>query len=134
MVSKKKGSGNLFDKTKNIFRSNYTTIVIAIVIISFVVHLVYVLSTKFTKTITVKKTYTGVEDESSGNGYYDMYTTYMVVDTNNEVYQVSNSLWFWEWDAPEEWGKLSKGQTYTVNGYGKRVGFFGMYPQIVKVE
>ena len=131
MVSKKKGSGFLSD---SFFYRRYSGIAIAIVIIAFIVHLVYVFSTKFTKTITVKKTYTGVEDESSGSGYYDMYTTYMVVDTNNEVYQVTNSLWFWEWDAPEEWGKLNKGRTYTVNGYGKRIGFFGMYPQIVKIE
>lgn len=132
MVSKKKGSGFLSNTLTNIL-SNILSI-IAIAIISFVVHLVYVFSTKFTKTITVKKTYTGVEDESSGNGYYDMFTTYMVVDTNNNVYQVSNSVWFWEWDAPEEWGKLSKGRTYTVNGYGKRMGLLGMYPQIITIE
>lgn len=111
---------------------NKIIIYVLIGLIGVILTAAYSLSTHFTKEITVEKTYTGVK--GSGGKYSSIESQYMVIDTKGHIYEVTNSLWYMQWDASEEWAKLEKGKTYNVSGFGKRLGIMGMYPHIVRVH
>ncbi len=90
-------------------------------------NITYYNTTKFTKTITVRKVYTRNRSKDTGDQYF-------VVDTDNKVYQVDN-LWFkLDFNRADDWASLVEGHTYKVHGYGKRVGVADMYPTITSVE
>jgi predicted heme/steroid binding protein len=93
-------------------------------------HIGYTYSTRFTTTIHVLRTYTSLEFE----GNHTFQTTYHVVDINGRVYDVSNSLWLWEWGAADKWARLQKGNAYTVSGYGKYIKFVDMHPNITRIH
>ena len=105
-------------------------IALAVFVLAFVAHAVYVVATRFTRTITVRRLYTGVEMEGSGRSTYAE-TTYMVADTQGRVYQVSNSLWLWAWDKEQLWSSMQEGGTYVVRGYGTYHSAMGIYAHIV---
>lgn len=113
--------------------STYYTIIIAFVLLSIIAHVIFVFTTRFTKTITVRKTYTGLEDDSTSQ-YTNIHVTYNVVATNGEIYDVVNSLWLWSWDKSAIWAKLKPGKTYTVHGYGYYIGMLDWHPCIVHVD
>ena len=114
----------------NLFRKNsYGGVTIVLVILFMLMHMVYVYSTRFTKRITVQRTYTSLESESRNS----IRTTYHVVATSGHVYDVSNSFWLWSWGAADKWAALQKGKTYTVSGYGKYVSMLDAHPQITRV-
>ena len=125
----------MFNNYQNAFTntSTYYTLMIALFVILILAHIIFVFTTRFTKTITVRKTYTGLEDDSTTQ-YTDMHVTYNVVDTEGEVYDVVNSLWLWSWDKAGTWATLKTGKTYTVHGYGYYVGMLDWHPCIVHVE
>lgn len=111
-------------------------IAIAIFVAVFAAHAIYVVATRFTRTITVRRLYTGVEMESAGYSSGGSYaeTTYMVADTQGRVYQVSNSLWLWAWDKEQLWSSMQEGRTYVVRGYGTYHSALGVYAHIVGAE
>jgi hypothetical protein len=101
-------------------------------IVMTVVHASYTLSTQFTKTIAVDRTFTGVEGTAVSDSTL-IQTTYNVVDRKGEVFEVVNSLWLWSWDKPMMWALFKPGKTYRVHGFGKYVGILSWYPSIVHV-
>ena len=105
-------------------------IVLPVFVAALVAHAVYVVATRFTRTITVRRLYTGVETESTSSGYYSG-TTYMLTDTQGRVYQVSNSFWLWSWDKERVWSSMEEGRTYVVHGYGAYHSALGMYAHVV---
>jgi hypothetical protein len=114
----------------NTFTTNiYSGMAIAIIVVSTIVHMVYVYSTRFTKRITIQRAYTSIEDDP-----HSIHTTYHVVATSGHVYDVSNSIWLWSWGAADKWAALQKGKTYTVSGYGKYFSMVDMHPQITSVS
>lgn len=96
-----------------------------IIVVLFVGGLIYQLFTGFTKTITVSKTYTDIV-----GGRYSSSSRYMVVDTNNNIYNFSDVWWRGDFNRVEEWNELKPGKKYRVNGWGYRVQWLGQYPQI----
>lgn len=82
---------------------------------------------KFTdsrKTIIPKEKYIKVGDGSS---------RFMIVDENNEHYQVSKLLWKFKFDNAEEYSKIETGKDISVHYYGLRYPFLRMYPKIYMV-
>ena len=103
-----------------------TLVLLAIVVLA-TWNITYYNTTKFTKTITVRKVYTRNRSKDTGDQYF-------VVDTDNKVYQVDN-LWFkLDFNRADDWASLVEGHTYKVHGYGKRFGVADMYPTITSVE
>ncbi len=123
---------NIF-KIETYYKDNEFTIIFYIIsfillVVGFLIRkIVYVNTTKFTKTITVRKVYTRNRKKNIGDEYF-------VVDTNNTIYQVGNLWYKLDFNRADDWVSLVEGQTYKVHGYGKRYGFADMYPIIYSIE
>jgi hypothetical protein len=120
-------------KASNFYLKHNVKIYIIFFAITFIMWPIYIHTTSFTKKITVDKTYNDIQT-NYGSRYSDINNSFMVHATDGHIYEVSNSFWLWEWNDEEQWGKLKKGQTYIVKGYGKKVGMFHIHPQIVSVK
>lgn len=101
---------------------------IRIVVLILVVYYTYVGTTSFTRTIEVAQHI----DYVSGIGRM-LYASNMIVDTNNNVYEVSNSLLLLKMNAAENIAQLKPGSKYVVKGYGVRVPILSLYPVITQV-
>ena len=86
------------------------------------IHGAYVFSTKKQEKIYVMDTYQRVHCGS---------TFFMVVDGEGRHFHVGNSLWFWRWNAVEDWHRIQRGYPLTVQYYGWRVPALGWFPNIV---
>jgi hypothetical protein len=107
-------------------------VILTLVGILFVtlLHAAYALGTQFTKTITVDRTFTGVEGETNANTS-TIQTSYNVIDIKGDLFEVVNSLWLWSWDKTRTWSLLKPGEQYQIHGFGKYVGMLNWYPSIV---
>ena len=56
------------------------------------------------------------------------------MDENANVYKLSNSVFLLHFTSAEVMMKLEKDKQYVVKGYGWRVPFLGMYPNIVSAN
>jgi hypothetical protein len=106
---------------------------VVVFLVLTVAHAGYVYSTRFTRTITVDRTFTGVEGESVSPSMTSVHTSYNVVDDTGEMFEVVNSPWLWSWDKTNVWGSLKPGKKYRIHGFGKYVGMLDWYPSIVHV-
>ena len=88
-------------------------------------HFSYSYFSQKNKNIEVSDKYT-----FDSNGY----TNFMIVDTKNKHYKVSNNLWFWKWDSIEDWYSIKKGTTLPICYYGYRVPFLGFFPNIISLN
>jgi len=107
--------------TKLLF--DYPVLIYLIVLIIFAFGLViYVYLFPFERTITIKDK----SEYASGKVIYNT-----VFDTKGKVYQVANAWPLLHFSSAEVFMKLEKGKTYKVRGYGKRVSFIGLFPNII---
>ena len=102
----------------------YLSILIAIFILNFV----YVYSTRFERTITIKEKY----NYASG-GSRNLTVSNTVMDETGNVYVIGNSLPLLHFTAAEILMKIEKDKTYRVQGYGWRIPILGMFPRITKL-
>lgn len=89
-------------------------------------NIIYVYSTKFKKTITVDEKHTYGSNNAKGNQ--------SISDTNNNIYILKNSIYVLHWTSVEVFNKLDNGKTYEIEGYGIRVPFLGLFPNITKAK
>ena len=61
-------------------------------------------------------------------------TTYTVVDTNNNIYNVNNAWFIGDFNKAEDYNLMDKGSTYKVKGFGFRVDMLGWYPTIYNIQ
>lgn len=111
--------------------SAWFVVLVVVLVLLLIGHAVYAYSTAFTRTLTIRKTYTGVDSASSDSHGSDIFTTYNVVASSGQVYEVVNSLWYWSWNKVDTWGAMRAGGTYRVTGYGVYSGFMGWVPYIL---
>lgn len=64
------------------------------------------------------------------------FTNFMIVDNKGRHFNVNNSFWFWKWDSIEDWANVETNieKKITVNYYGYRIPFLGMFPNIVGIS
>lgn len=98
--------------------------IIAVILIT--INALYVFSTQFTKRITVKKKYTYGSRRARGSQ--------QISDNDNNIYTVTNSFLMFHFTSAELFNKLDKGRTYDVSGYGVRIPFLGMFPNITSIN
>lgn len=58
---------------------------------------------------------------------------YMIVDTDNNTYQISDLFWIGKFDSTDLYNKLEIGQAYLVEITGVRNQFLSWYPNINKI-
>ena len=96
-------------------------ILLAIIIISNITILFF---TQTTKIITVKEKYIRA----------GRYSTFRIVDTNDESYELSDNILLMEFNSADDYAKMQVNQTYKVYAYSFRLPFLSMFPKIYKFE
>jgi hypothetical protein len=99
---------------------------VGVVVILFYV---YYLTTRFTKTIHIRKDF----GYHSGMGRY-MMSSNMVVDEHQNPYNVRNSVLLLHFSAASTMARIEPNKTYHVKGYGLHIPQLGMYPNITQVR
>lgn len=84
----------------------------------------YVLGSRFKKTITIKTKYT----TSSGSKI-----VYTVVDSNNNVYTIENVWFFGNFEKAQIYNSININSNYNVSGYGYTINMISLYPSIYGV-
>ncbi len=59
---------------------------------------------------------------------------YLIIDTNESVYQVTDSLFLTKFDASDRYAAIHIGKTYQVVIGGYRNHFFSWYPNILSIK
>ena len=106
-----------------LFREN-NTFIIVIAVFLFLSFL-YSRITYFEKEITVKEI---------NNTFYGKYGSNIIVDTDDNIYSVSNTIYYLHFQAVELYAKIDSGKKYKIRGYGKRIPFLGMMPIIIDAK
>ena len=89
----------------------------------------YSYKTHFEKQITIDDKFERiVGNDNSVNQVFS------VSDTENNIYKVSKSFWYWKWYSTETWNNLKKNETYKIEGYGVRFGPLSLYPNIISAQ
>lgn len=97
--------------------------IVVIGLLGFILGAAYTFGTSFEKTITIKeRPPLGVEQNKR------------VKSLDGDWYMVADNVYQLKFRSFDTWGDLEEGQTYKVKGYGWRVGFFSMFPNIVDIE
>lgn len=60
--------------------------------------------------------------------------TYMVIDSNNNSYKISDLLYIWKFNSTDLYTSLEIGKNYKITTSGIRLKMFSKYPNINKVE
>ena len=108
-----------------IYFHRFNLILLLILFLSVIFNILLYYTTHFEKTITIKDKYTRYRRHGSN---------YNVVDENNNIYQVGN-VWFkFDFNRAEDYNKLEKGKKYKVEGYGIRLPMIDMYKNIYQVD
>ncbi len=85
-------------------------------------HGVYAFGTSETKFIKIKEKY-----KFDRNGF----TEFMIIDENDNHYNVNNSVWYWKWNSIEDWHKIETSKQIDIKYYGWRVPLLGLFPNII---
>ena len=104
------------------FPANLFIITLVILIIVSIFRIIYDFSTPFTKTITLKEKYLRNAGRSRD--------VYMIVDTDNNIYQLSDVWYRGEFNMANDYVGLEIGKKYKLTGYGNRVHFLSWYPYV----
>ena len=85
-------------------------------------HGIYAFSTEKTDAILVSKKY-----KMNRGGFTD----FMIIDEDGRHFNVNNSLWYWKWNAIEDWHSIDEKKQILIKYYGWRVPVLGLFPNIV---
>lgn len=98
---------------------------VLLIVLFLVTNMFYSYFTSFEKIITVK------EKDSMRSGKYGKN---IISDTDGNVYTVENSIYYEFFTAMELFTKIELNQPYKVKGFGYRIPFLGIYPNIIRAS
>ncbi len=84
----------------------------------------YIWTTRKEKNIVVKQKFTIT---SWG------FTRYIIIDSNSQIYEIANSIWFIKQDAINDWVKLKINKKYKICCYGITSRSIGTKEQIIDI-
>ena len=123
-MSKNKGTTSMFSKEDKAQMKFYVTVLAVFMAVFYT----YYFFTRFThRKITINK-----DDMLKSNG--QSASKNLVSDSNGVIYSVSSSPLILHFTSSEVLNTLEAGNTFIISGYGKRVPFLGLYPQIVSIK
>lgn len=93
---------------------------------SYLCNYLFYLATRDTKAIIVKEKYIK-------SMYRQTVLGYMIVDTDNNHYQIKGSLLNFEFNNPEMYSSAEINSVIKIEYYGFRSQFLGIYPIIYKI-
>lgn len=109
---------------EKLISNNVTLLIVIAILLPILIRCIYVYSTPFSRTITIKQK----NDYSRGRT-----TSNTVADVTGEVYEVANSYPVLHFTASENWSTLEVGKSYKVTGNGIRIPILSLYPNIVTI-
>lgn len=105
-----------------------SAIIVTIVIGSLALSPMYAYMTDDVVTVTVK------DKERIMTGSGDTLSSKFLVYTDGEVFENTDSPWYWKWNSADIQNNLEVGQTYTIKVYGWRIPFFSMFRNVVEIK
>lgn len=117
-------------KIKQICRKINISNVVSILIIFFI--LVFIFLALFFNYLNPKSYTIEIKDKfiKNGNGS----GKYLVVDTNNKTYEISDLLFIGKFNSTDIYNSIDIGRSYKVYTTGFRIHIFSLYQNINKVE
>lgn len=110
---------------EKLISNNVTLLIVIAILLPILIRFIYVYSTPFSRTITIKQK----NDYSRGRTISNT-----VADVTGEVYEVANSYPVLYFTASENWSTLEVGKSYKVTGNGIRIPILSLYPNIVTIK
>lgn len=105
-----------------------TTLVIIFICILLAIPAIIAYSTDEYVKITIKEK----ERITDGSGQ-NMVSKYLVF-TDGEVFENTDSVWYWKWNSSDVYNELAQGKEYTARVYGYRVPFLSWYRNIITIN
>lgn len=99
--------------------------IVFVIVFFILISFMYSYFSTFKKVITVKEKYSIMSGKYGQN---------VITDSDGNVYSISNSMYHNFFTATELFTKIAVGQTYRVNGFGYRIPFLSIYPNIIKAS
>lgn len=65
---------------------------------------------------------------------YKTQSKYMIVDTNNNTYEITDLNLKLKWNSADLYAELKEGNTYKIKTTGKRIRLLSMYKNINQIE
>lgn len=100
-------------------------LLVIVIILSYSIIIYFDYSNVEQTTIQVKDKYVKYKISSD---------KYIVIDSNNNAYQITDLLFIWKFNSTDIYNLLEIGQTYKITTSGYRIRIFSSYPNINKVE
>lgn len=66
--------------------------------------------------------------------YHENDAKYLISDTDNTVYSIEDSFWFWTWDASDRYARIEIGKAYTIKTIGWRIHILSWYKNIIELK
>lgn len=101
-------------------------ILVSLLLLHVFRNLIFIILTKFKKTIIVKKSFVSDIDQNA-------IPNYILIDSNNNLYEVVNMPWFLDFNKVQDFGKLVPGNKVIITGYGYYLPVI-LHPYVYKVE
>ena len=101
----------------------YPNLSIVLTTTASVSHLLYAYCTKDSKIINVKQKY-----KFDRHGF----TEFIIIDDNNNHYNVNNSIWYNKWNSIEDWNKIETNKNIQITYYGWRIPVLGLFPNVIR--
>ena len=110
-------------------KNTFVKFFIIFIILPLSLKYLYYKLTKFTIEITVKEKYKKYESSST-----DSDNSFFVVDSNDNIFNVTNLFFKYDFNKLEDWNKLEPNKKYLVCGYGIEIAKLGFFKNIYEVK
>ena len=117
-------------KIKQICRKINISNIVSILIIFFI--LVFIFLSLFFNYLNPKSYIVEIKDKFIKNG--DKSGKYLVVDTNNNTYEIEDLLFIGKFNSTDIYNSIDIGKSYKIYTTGFRIHVFSLYQNINKVE
>jgi hypothetical protein len=107
------------------FNFEINSILLIIFYVLIICQILYIFFTRKSKTIVLRQKFTIT---------LWGFTRYILVDSNYDIYELSDSYWFARQDSINDWIKLKINKKYTIYYYGFTSTSLGTKPQIIDIE
>lgn len=98
---------------------------ILIVGVIIILGIIIYLNSQQVNTITIKEKWVK---------YHNTDAKYLVSSTNNDVYEITDSIIMWRWDSSNLYSYIENGKTCQIKTIGWRFPFFSWYKNILEAN
>ena len=109
-------------------KDTFIKLFLLIIVLPIVIKYIYFTLTSFETKLTITHKYK--KYNSPDNDYDDLL---ILVDDNNNKYNVTNLFFKFDFNKEEDWNYLQINKSYKVKGYGFEIPTIGIYKNIYEI-